>query len=172
MDSTNMAKIIMNPVRQRIVQYLILHDKATPGEIHKALSDVPQASLYRHIKVLLEAGGIEVLEEKKVRGTIERTYGLVKQPFVEEPGQQEIAAMIQTSLMSLMVTFQQYFAREGVDSKKDMLGFSTATLMLSDEEFAELMRRLGGVLSDYVSNEPGPERRPRRFTTISSPCEE
>ena len=42
-----LAEIVMNPVRQRIFQYLLLHETGTVKEIRKALPDVPGASLYR-----------------------------------------------------------------------------------------------------------------------------
>ena len=42
-----LAEIVMNPVRQRIFQYLLLHETGTVKEIRKALPDVPGASLAR-----------------------------------------------------------------------------------------------------------------------------
>lgn len=168
----DMATVIMNSVRQRIIQYLILHEKGTAGEIHEELHDIPIASLYRHIKILLEAGFLEVLEEKQIRGTIERTYSLVKQPMGETPSQEEIAFLVQSSLMSLMTSFQQYFDRGEVNLEKDMLCLTTSTLLLSEEEFMEMLKRIGSVINDYIRNVPEEGRQPRRFTIISSPCEE
>lgn len=49
---TEIAEVFMNPVRQRIIQYLLVHKKGTVKEIKKELPDVPSASLYRHIKIL------------------------------------------------------------------------------------------------------------------------
>lgn len=36
-----LAEIVMNPVRQRIFQYLLLHETGTVKEIRKALPDLP-----------------------------------------------------------------------------------------------------------------------------------
>ena len=36
-----MAEIVMNPVRQRIFQYLLVHETGTVKEIRTALPDVP-----------------------------------------------------------------------------------------------------------------------------------
>ena len=47
-------KAMLNPVRMRIIQHLILHPTATSGEIAAALCDVPKATLYRHIKKLAQ----------------------------------------------------------------------------------------------------------------------
>ena len=49
-----LAEIVMNPVRQRIFQYFLLHETGTVKEIRKALPDIPSASLYRHIKILAD----------------------------------------------------------------------------------------------------------------------
>lgn len=172
MNNDDFVKIVMNPVRQRIVQFLVLHGKGTAGDMRRQMSDIPTASLYRHLKMLLDAGCIKVLEEKKVRGTTENTYGLVKAPLGDKTDRGEIAYLIQASLMSLMTSFQQYFVQEENDPARDLLSLTTSTLMLSDEEFMELSGRLGELINNYVNNGPGEGRRPRRITFISSPCEE
>ena len=48
----------MNSTRQRIMQVIMTKKEATSGEIGEELPDVPRASLYRHIKVLLDADAI------------------------------------------------------------------------------------------------------------------
>lgn len=73
-----LAEIVMNPVRQRIFQYLLLHETGTVKEIRKALPDVPGASLYRHIKLLTESGILTVVGENRIRGTVESIYSLNK----------------------------------------------------------------------------------------------
>ena len=65
-----LAEIVMNPVRQRIFQYLLLHETGTVKEIRKALPDVPGASLYRHMKLLTEHGILTVVGENRIRGTV------------------------------------------------------------------------------------------------------
>ena len=73
MDQQEFIRVVMNPVRQRIVQYLILHGEGTAASIKEELSDIPTASLYRHIRVLYDAGCIEVVRECRKRGTVEKT---------------------------------------------------------------------------------------------------
>ena len=171
-DTTSLTKIIMNPVRQRILQYLIIHEKGSTGEIQNALSDVPTASLYRHIKKLLDGNCIYVAEEKRVRGTVEKIYGLVRNPLAEEPTMQDISSMFYTSLLSLQTSFLQYFEKENVDPQKDMLALQSATLMLSDEEYMDFLLKLNELVSETAKKEPDGTRKPRRFTFISSPNEE
>ena len=175
MSIKDFTDVIMNPVRQRIIQYFILHEKGTPAQIHEDLSDVPKASLYRHIKILFEAGCIEVVEEKQVRGTIEKTYALVSNPIGEEPTVEDVSSLIYSSLMSIQTSFVKYFSREDVDAAKaqqDMIMLQASTLMMSDEEFMEFLQKMGEVIAPYVRNQPGEGRKPRRLTIISSPPEE
>ena len=72
----NIVEVVMNPVRQRIMQFLMIHEKGTVKEIKSKLSDVPTPSLYRHVKILLENSVIVVAEENRVRGTVESVYRL------------------------------------------------------------------------------------------------
>ena len=71
-----LAEIVMNPVRQRIFQYFLLHDTGTVKEIRKALPDIPSASLYRHIKILADSSILMVVGENRIRGTVHSVYQL------------------------------------------------------------------------------------------------
>ena len=48
----------------------------TPLEMVKIIKDVPQATLYRHIQILLDSGIIRVIKEKKVKSVSEKYYTL------------------------------------------------------------------------------------------------
>lgn len=164
------AQIIMNPVRQRVVQFLLLNGRGTVGEIARALSDVPRASLYRHVNILLEAGCIRVAEERAVRGAVERTYALAEKPM-DDPGAEDVPQLIQGVLAGIQLSFARYFARADADAARDGLSLSSSVLMLSDAELMELVRRIGAVYEDYLHNAAGEGRRPRNLIWISAPVE-
>jgi len=164
--------LLMNPVRQRIVQYLLVHEKGTTGEMQKELYDIPTSSLYRHINILLEAEYLSVLEEKKKRGMIEKTYGLTNTLTEENPGKEKAAEMIQLGLMSLMTSFGKYFSHEGADPIRDMITYGTSTLLLTDEEFAAVLEQIGKILMDHIGKEKKDGRKLRNLTIISSIWEE
>ena len=73
-----MAEVVMNPIRQRIFQYFLLHETGTVKDIKKALPDVPSASLYRHVKILADSSILVVVGENRIRGTVESIYRLNK----------------------------------------------------------------------------------------------
>ncbi|MGO4276295.1 helix-turn-helix domain-containing protein, partial [Paenibacillus sp. TAF58] len=74
----NKAEIILHPVRMKISQALMRNKETglTSLEMVKIIKDVPQATLYRHIQVLLDAGVIRITKEKKVRSISEKYYTL------------------------------------------------------------------------------------------------
>lgn len=82
-----LAEIVMNPVRQRIFQYLLLHETGTVKEIRKALPDVPGASLYRHIKLLTEINqtALKYMDIGVKEGSRQRQITLISSP-TDGPG--------------------------------------------------------------------------------------
>ena len=93
-----LAEIVMNPVRQRIFQYFLLHETGTVKEIRKALPDIPSASLYRHIKILADSSILMVVGENRIRGTVESVYRLNKDAMATED---ETGNAVQMSLLSI-----------------------------------------------------------------------
>ena len=62
--------------RLRIVQALV-GAPMTPLQLRDLLGDVSQATLYRHLNQLADGGLVEVVDERPVRGRVERTYAVV-----------------------------------------------------------------------------------------------
>lgn len=173
MEAEDITKIVMNTTRMRIIQYLLLHDTGTTAQIGEALSDVPIASLYRHMKLLENAGLILVVQENKKRGTLEKVYQLEQENLVdsEEPDKEQIGKMIRGTLLSILAQFEQYLKRKDTDIKKDMMSVSSSTLLLTDEEYAAFLEEIGEVYNKVIHNKPDGKRRMRKITFISSPCE-
>lgn len=162
-------KAIMNPQRQRMIQFIALNGKATVSEIAKELADIPKPSLYRHIKILLDAGCLEIVGEKAVRGAIEKTYALAERPLTDV-SQDDIGAIIQNQLLMISSSFTKYFGNKNAQPEKDMLSINTATLLLTDDEFIDFYKRLSELYSLYFNNKPAGGRKQRTVTFISSPA--
>ncbi len=163
------AEIIMNPVRQRIMQYLLLHETGTAKELHKAMPDVPSASLYRHIRILAESSFILVAGENRIRGTVESIYRLNKDAMkCDDAG----GDAVQMALLRLSSSFARYFSGENADPEKDMLLFTGCTLNLTDEEFSSFLSEINEVTCRYMEKKSREESRIRQITLISAPvCE-
>ena len=61
----------------RILQALYDADPQTTAQLRERLPDIAPATMYRHIATLADAGVLEVDSEKRVRGTVERSYRVV-----------------------------------------------------------------------------------------------
>ena len=68
----DIISVLSNPVRMRILQYLIGYGDGTTKQIAEYASNIPKPTLYRHINYLIENGIVIVKEERKVRGSVER----------------------------------------------------------------------------------------------------
>ena len=55
------ADLLLHPVRLRIVQAFLGDRALTTAELGTELPDVPPASLYRHVGVLVEGGVLAVV---------------------------------------------------------------------------------------------------------------
>ncbi len=75
MNSKERSEIIIHPIRLRIMSLLRKKD-LTAGELASKLVNVPQATLYRHIKKLETAGIIRITDSHPVRGALEKVYSL------------------------------------------------------------------------------------------------
>jgi len=163
------AEVVLNPVRQRIFQYLLIHETGTVKEIRKALPDVPSASLYRHMKILADHSIIMVVGENRIRGTVESVYQLNKSALQIDDANGEA---VQTALLGFCASFAKYFASGHANPKKDMLLMTTCTLTLTDEEFMEFLSEINQVAVKYMDIGIKEGSKTRQITLISSPTDE
>ncbi len=160
----DIVEIVMNPARQRIFQYLLIHETGTVKEMRKALPDIPSASLYRHVKILLDNGILTVVEENRIRGTVESVYKLNKKTLEQNDS---TGLSVQASLLRLCGAF----AKGDVNPVKDMLLLTACTLKLTDEEFAAFFSEINQVALKYMSMKPHEGSKTRQITLISSPVD-
>ena len=71
-----MMACITNPVQCKLLLEIYAQGQTTAKHLSDVLSDIPQATLYRNLKKMLNDGILKVVEETQVRGTVERTYAL------------------------------------------------------------------------------------------------
>lgn len=167
--------LILHPVRMRIILALT-GSRRTSQELAEILNDVPQATLYRHINRLAQAGIIQVVEERPVRGTVEKVYAV--DPQAGRLSEAEFAGLSKDEHMRYFVAFvttligdfERYLENcPQIDFATDGVGYHKLPLELSDEEFGELAKALNEVLLPALQNLPAPGRRRRLLTTILMP---
>lgn len=147
----------------------------TVQQIAQDLPDVPQATLYRHLNRLVKANAIIVIQENKVRGVLERVYGIGTNPFetvtknLDKNSKEEHLNLFYNFLMVLLGDFQRYINIEGADLRKDGVSFRSAAVYANDEEYSEFLGDLVKAFEKILDNGPSPDRNLRKISTIIIP---
>lgn len=163
----DIAKLILNPARLRILQYIRLHGSVRTSDIIKYLNDIPRATVYHHVKILEENNMIEVIKENRVRGTIEKVYALKE--YTTSMEGETFVALSTAFYVGLMQEMNEYFSRKEQDHKKDNVFFSSALLYMSDNEYENLLKSIADLLKPYIEQKPKSNLKLRKLSIISSP---
>lgn len=168
-------RLLLHPVRMRIVQALAARP-LTPLQLVEVLGDVPQATVYRHLKRLHEAALIEVVGERRVRGGSERTYSLVSDAAslgpadLEDASPEEHFELFATFVGTLLSDYSAYLRdNEAPDLERDRVGFRRIPLWLSDAEFDDFAQAVNAALRPFIGNEPDERRRLRQLSIVVMP---
>ncbi len=162
----DLKDILSNPVRLRIVQYIQINGEATTKQLSDDMDDIPAPTIYRHVNALLSEGVLRVKEEKKIRGTTERTLAIDEEGWTSKMPE-DFSDVAYLFLMSLYGNFREYSARGGCDPLADMLSLRTIILRLSDERFAQFFEDYRQLLEKYQKLEDGGKQR--SISIISAP---
>ena len=172
------ADLLLHPVRLRIVQAFLGDRALTTTQLRSELPDVPAGSLYRHVAMLVNAGVLSVVSERRVRGAVERTYLL--RAAAARIGWDEVAKMTPDEHRQAFLAFvaglirdaDRYLARESIDPLRDGASYNVAGMWLDDTEFMEFLRELVTLVQPRLANAPRPGRTRRIFATVLLPGSE
>ena len=172
------AELLLHPVRLRVVRALLGDRVLTTGDLHAELPDVPTASLYRHVAALVGAGVLEVADEHKVRGAVERSYRLVTEAASIGPdGALEVTSdghrrAFAVFVAGLLADYDRYLEGAGQqpDLGADGVSYRHLALWLADDEVPEFLRDVREVLQRYAGAGPAEGRRRRVLTTVLLPA--
>jgi hypothetical protein len=174
-EAVTSADLLLHPVRLRIVQAFLGDRALTTTELGAELPDLPAASLYRQVARLVDGGVLAVVNERRVRGAVERTY--VLRTAAASVGLDEVAKMTPDQhrqaflayVAGLIGDFDRYLARGDIDLLRDGVSYRMAGMWLDDAELVELFRELVTVVQPRLANAPKPGRRRRIFGTVLLP---
>ncbi|WP_326948359.1 helix-turn-helix domain-containing protein [Amycolatopsis sp. NBC_01307] len=160
------ADLLLHPVRMRILQALFDADPLTTAQLRERIPDVAPATMYRQIAVLAEAGVLEVAQERRVRGTIERSYRVRKEEAVVDPearaamSKEDHLRSYTTFAASLLGDFDRYLAHPDADPHADGVVYRQAAVWLTEEEFAAMVEEIEkAVVSRFENVREGRIRR-------------
>lgn len=166
------ADLLLHPIRIRIVQSLYGGKQLTTQQIAEELSDVPQATLYRHLKKLLDHHFLEVIEERPQRGAIEKVYQLheknanISASDTVDWSKEDHSHAFSRFLTTLQTDFDRYLEKSELDLQKDQISYRQAAFYLDDQEMQELINELATAIQKRITYQPNSSRRRRLLTTI------
>jgi DNA-binding transcriptional ArsR family regulator len=164
--------LLLHPVRLRII-LATAGRQVTAQQLATELPDVPQATLYRNINTLADAGILNVVEERRVRNTLEKTYALPEQDLrlskedLENAEPEDYVRMFTQYLGLQLGYYVRYIQHGDVDFARDNVVFHMFPVYLSKEERQELEQAINALLLPYAKNKPTPERQ-RSIIGLSS----
>lgn len=169
--------LLLHPVRLRVLRALLDGHPSTTAQLRERLPDIPPATMYRHIAALTAAGVLEVVEEKQIRGTVERTYR-VRWDHAEIDAAERAAMTPDDHRRAftaftggLLSDFDRYLAAEPADPTSDGVTYRQAALWLTDEEMADLLAELRTAVTTRMANYEATGRTRRMISVIAMPTE-
>jgi DNA-binding transcriptional ArsR family regulator len=164
----------MHPVRLRIIEAFLGDRSLTTANLRAELPDVPPASLYRHLTRLIDAGVLDVVAERKVRGTLERTYVKhgrqnVSRDELATMSREELRRAFLSYVAALLVDIDRFLARDEDDLHRGGGTFRVAAMWLTDQELNEIAVEFVRLLQPYLDRPAAPGRSRRVLRTIVLP---
>ncbi|MGW7684907.1 helix-turn-helix domain-containing protein [Kribbella sp. NPDC054772] len=170
-------ELLGHPVRLRIVHALRGGRELTTGELGELIADVSKATLYRHVELLAEGGILEVAEERRVRGAVERRFRLRAERASITPEQLEQLTTddhrraFAIAMAALLAEFTAYVDHAGADPLADLVGYRQHAIWLSDAELHDLIEGLRAAILPTLTNQATPTRRRYLLSPILFPTE-
>src|SRR4051812_14151393 len=115
------------------------------GQLCAVLPDVSKAMVYRHVDLLAANGVLEVAEERRVRGAVERLYRLSRdRAGIDEQAQVSLSRddhrrMFAVAMAVLVAEFGAYLDREAADPVADLVGYGQHGVWLDRDELVALI---------------------------------
>jgi len=171
------TELMLHPIRLRIVNAVFDGQPFTTSQLLQRLPDVPKATMYRHVGVLVEGGLIEVEGEERKAGAVERTYRLHPPRTVIDGA--AAAAMSKddhrrgfaAGMASLLGEFEVYLSRKGAKPTADMVTYRQISLWLNDAEKEALYQEFIAAIRKRLDHTPSADRRRHLLAMIMFPTQ-
>lgn len=162
----DISKLLLNPARLRILQYIELHGEATTSDVCQSIKDIPKATVYRHTKLLEDDGLLRVVKENRVRGAMEKVYTVNRESLINDAD--NMSHLAAGYFLGLLGDIERYLKNRDVDVKRDMIFFNSAVLNVTDDEYRQMLDKIASVLKEYLALQPTENRKAREFSMVSS----
>lgn len=150
----------------------------TTGELCERLRDVSQASVYRHVALLVRGGILVVAGEEPRGGAVQRRYELCKERAAVAPAEGRTMSRTEHqrafggAMAALIAEFNAYIGRRSSRPFDDQVSYRQGVVWLAPHERAALVAEVRAVLAARVTSPPGGDRRAYLLSTIFFPVED
>lgn len=175
MTKKTVLDVLVHPIRMRIVRAFAGGTELTARDLAKNLDDVPQATLYRHLNRLSQAGVLIVISETRVRGALERSYRI--NPKATTVPTEDIGAIdpethqkyFSVFVASLLEDFGRYTRTGDVDVMRDDVHYLQIPILATPEEFTSFMGELAALIKKFARLGPARHRIRRTVSIVTLP---
>ena len=166
---------LTNPAKHKLLLETIEQGKVTTKELAQKFPDIPQATLYRYLKKMVDQNVLKIAEERPVRGVTEKIYAPnidleadIEQLLKDNSGKTYLL-LFQQFCLGLMEQFKTYSERDSIDIMGDGSGFRVASFNATNEELTQISREVWKLILPYTENKPTPDRKARSVAVIFTP---
>jgi len=173
-----LLEYLTNPVTNILVLEVHNQGQVTAKTLAQKHPNIPQATLYRHLKKMLADGILKVTEERQVRNVTEKTYALaidleadIEQMLADNCGETYLK-LFQQFTIGLLNEFKAYTEQDNtIDLEADGSGFRVTPFYATYDELTELSIQINALVQQYKEQEPIPTRKARSVAVIFTPPE-
>jgi hypothetical protein len=171
-------ELIGHPVRLRIVHAMRGGRTLTTAQLCALLPDVSKAMVYRHVDLLATGKVLDVADERRVRGAVERHYRLSADRAAVDPdtarslSPSDHRRLFAVAMAALVAEFNAYLDRDNADLTGDAVGYRQHAIWLSPDELATMLGHLSEAIVPMLGNESAPDRTRYLLSPILFPSEE
>lgn len=187
--------VLTHPIRLRVVLALAGNRELTTAQIAAEMPDVATATLYRHIAALSDAGVLDVVAERRVRGAVERTFalhpgaGLVGRAGTAEMTSEQKSAAFGVYAAGLIAAYDGYLANpdaggaladadwessdwsdsrsDAGEAAKEAAGYRTMAIYLDVDDLTRMADAIKAAVDPYLTPVEGKQRV--LFSTVFIP---
>lgn len=149
-------KVLLQPYRFLIVAALS-EKEASVKELLQKLPDIPQAAMYRCMKLLEEASLIRKVSKRKIKGAIEATYGLnfsMEKMSLEDGS---VAAYLTAAYAVFFSYVHHKLAKHAPvaahDDNLQLSKFNTININIKKEEINKFTEETEALLKKYMAGD-------------------
>ncbi|MGJ6962102.1 helix-turn-helix domain-containing protein [Streptosporangium sp. G11] len=174
----NTFELLGHPIRLRVVHAMRGGRTLTTSQLCARIPDVSKATVYRHVELLATGGILEVADEQRVRGAVERRYRLRQDRAVIDAGMIESMSLddhrrgFATAMATLLAEFSAYLDRDHADPVADLVGYRQHAVWLGRDELLEMIGELRAAIAPRLANQSAPGRARYLLSPILFPAEE